>query len=399
MKILILSPKVPYPPKDGGAIATLGLARGLAKAGSEITILCLNTKKHYSDVDVIPEKFSGVMKIIPVYHDTEIRFTKAMYNLVFSAQPYNGTRFISAEFESKLISLLQENDFDIVQIEGPYMGYYIPVIKKYSKAKISLRAHNVEHEIWMRKSSNESNIVTAKYLSVLAKRIKHHEEKILNSVDLLVAISEKDQNLLMKINPGLRSVVIPAGLDLDNYPDLHEPEYPSLFFIGSLDWMPNQEGLIWFLENVWPQVQKNTRVTFHVAGRNAPGWLEKKILAKDVVFHGEIEDAHDFMNRYAIMISPIFSGSGIRIKILEAMMMGKVVISTRMGSEGISYTHGENILLADNPSTFAQFISDYSSSRKKYDRIAKSSRNFVIQNFNNVEFSKALNDFYTNNLR
>jgi polysaccharide biosynthesis protein PslH len=230
MKILILCPKVPYPPKDGGSIATLGLARGLAEAGADITILCLNTRKHYSDANAIPEKLTSLMKIIEVYHDTEIHFTKALYNLFFSAEPYNGTRFISADFESKLISLLKENKYDIVQLEGPYMGYYIPVVKKYSIARISLRAHNVEYEIWTRKSSNETNIVTGKYLSMLSKRIKQHESRILKSIDLLVAISEKDEKLLLKLNPGIRSVVIPAGVDSDNYPEPHDPEYPSLFF-------------------------------------------------------------------------------------------------------------------------------------------------------------------------
>ena len=399
MKILILSPKVPYPPKDGGAIATLGLARGLAQLGAEITILCLNTSKHFSDTSVIPEKISSLMNIIEVFHDTEIRFTKALYNLIFSQEPYNGTRFISSRFESKLTEILKENKYDIVQIEGPYMGYYIPIIRKYSKARIAIRAHNVEHQIWARKSANEPNIVTSQYLAMLSKRIKKHESKILNSADLLVAISEKDQKLLLKLNPGIRSIVIPAGVDSDNYPESQDPEYPSLFFIGSLDWMPNQEGLIWFLENVWPEVQKSSLVKFHIAGRNAPGWMEKKIRTKDVIFHGEIEDAHEFMNKYAIMISPIFSGSGIRIKILEAMMMGKVVISTRMGSEGISYTHGENILLADDPSTFAKFIIDYSTNRKKYDRIAKSSRNFILENFNNKNFCISLKEFYRNNMR
>ena len=399
MKILILSPKVPYPPKDGGAIATLGLARGLAQLGAEITILCLNTSKHFSNTSAIPEKISSLMNIIEVFHDTEIRFTKALYNLIFSQEPYNGTRFISSRFESKLTTLLKENKYDIVQIEGPYMGYYIPVIRKHSKARIAIRAHNVEHQIWARKSANEPNIVTSQYLSMLSKRIKKHESKILNSADLLVAISEKDQKLLLKLNPGIRSIVIPAGVDSDNYPESQDPEYPSLFFIGSLDWMPNQEGLIWFLENVWPEVQKSSQVKFHIAGRNAPGWMEKKIRTKDVIFHGEIEDAHDFMNKYAIMISPIFSGSGIRIKILEAMMMGKVVISTRMGSEGISYTHGENILLADDPSTFAKFIIDYGTNRKKYDRIAKSSRNFVQENFNNKNFCILLKEFYRNNMK
>jgi polysaccharide biosynthesis protein PslH len=399
MKILILSPKVPYPPKDGGAIATLGLARGLANSGAEITMLCLNTRKHYSNSADLPDKLTSIIKIIPVYHDTEIHFTNAIYNLLFSNEPYNGTRFISPGFRSNLISLLKETEYDLIQLEGPYMGYYIPFIKNYSKAKISLRAHNVEHEIWARKAANESNIVTSKYLSMLSRRIKQHENKILNSVDLLVPISERDQNLLLKLNPSLRSVVIPAGVDADNYPESKDPEYPSLFFIGSLDWMPNQEGLIWFLDNVWPEVQKVNKIKFHVAGRNAPGWLERKIISKEVVFHHEVEDAYEFMNKFAIMVSPIFSGSGIRIKILEAMMMGKVVISTRIGSEGISYTHGENILLADDPSTFTRFILDYSTNRRKYDRIAKNSRIYIQENFNNTRFSENLMEFYRNNLR
>ena len=399
MKILILSSKVPFPPKDGGAIATLGLANGLSGNGNDITMLCLNTSKHFLPNEELPEHLTSKMRIITVYHNTEIQVTKALFNLLFSGEPYNGIRFISPLFVSGLIRLLSNEKFDVVQIEGPYMGYYIPTIRKYSNARIALRAHNVEYEIWSRKSQNESNPFRARYLKILSNRIKNHEARILKTIDLLVPISERDQKLLLKLNPSLRSVVIPAGVDEENYPLPEDPEYPSLFFIGSLDWMPNQEGLEWFIDNVWPEVQKDTRIRFHVGGRNAPPWLEKKLIANNIDFHGEVDNAYEFMNHYAIMVSPVFSGSGIRIKILEAMMMGKAVISTRIGSEGISYTHGENIMLADDPSTFARFIIDYSSNRKKYDKIAASGRIFVMESFNNLAFCKTLEDFYRNNLK
>ncbi len=399
MKILILSSKVPFPPKDGGSIATLGLANGLAGNGNDITMLCLNTSKHFVPNEDLPDHLTSKMRIITVFHNTEIRLVKALSNLVFSGEPYNGIRFISSLFEAGLVRLLSGEKFDIVQIEGPYMGYYIPVIRKYSAARIALRAHNVEHEIWSRKSHNETNPFRSRYLKILSERIKKHEARILNLVDLLVPISERDQKLLLKLNPSLRSVVIPAGVDAENYPPPKDPEYPSLFFIGSLDWMPNQEGLIWFIDNVWPEVQKNNTIRFHVGGRNAPAWLEKKLISNDIDFHGEVDNAYEFMNRFAIMVSPVFSGSGIRIKILEAMMMGKAVISTRIGSEGISYTHGENIMLADDPSAFSQFILDYSSNRKKYDKIAANGRKYVIKNFNNLAFCKTLDEFYRNNLK
>jgi polysaccharide biosynthesis protein PslH len=399
MKILILSSKVPFPPKDGGSIATMGLANGLVSYGNDVTLLCINTGKHFVSNEKIPEYLTSRMKIITVFHNTEIQFFKALCNLVFSKKPYNGIRFISKLFEANLIHLLSVEKFDIVQLEGPYMGYYIPVIKKYSNALIALRAHNVEHEIWERKSLNEKNPIRRIYLKILSKRIKNHELEILNRVDLLIPISGRDQKILLKLKPGLLSLVIPAGIDAENYPLPKEPEFPSLFFIGSLDWMPNQEGLLWFVDYVWPDIQKDRNICFHVGGRGAPAWLEKRLQSVNIEFHGEVDNAYEFMNRYAIMVSPVFSGSGIRIKILEAMMMGKAVISTTIGSEGISYTHGENIILADDPSSFARFIRKYSSDREKYNAIAASGRLFVMESFNNLAFCKNLDEFYRNNLR
>jgi glycosyltransferase involved in cell wall biosynthesis len=399
MKILILSSKVPYPPKDGGAIATLGLATGLASNAAEITMLCLNTRKHFVKNEDIPTRVTSIVKVVSVYHNTDIRIFKALKNFLFSSEPYNGIRFISAEYEKELVNLLRREEFDIVQLEGPYMGYYIPAVRLHSKALISLRAHNVEHEIWERKSDNESNPFRRYYLKMLAKRIKNHEIKILNDIDLLIPISERDQNSLLTYRPEMPSFVTPAGVDVENYPLPEEPEYPSLFFIGSLDWMPNQEGLVWFIDKVWPEVQRDSKIHFHVGGRGAPDWLEKKLISINIDFHGEVENAYEFMNRYAIMVSPVFSGSGIRIKILEAMMMGKAVISTYIGSEGISYTHGENIMLADDPFTFAKYIKAYSSDRHEYNKIAANGRTFVMESFNNLAFCKNLKEFYRKNLR
>jgi glycosyltransferase involved in cell wall biosynthesis len=399
MKILILSSRVPFPPKDGGSIATLGLANGLVSQGNDITLLCLNTSKHFVGNEKIPEHITSKMKVITVFHNTEINLFRAFYNLVFSKKPYNGIRFISKSFVTNLTQLLTTERFDIVQLEGPYMGYYIPLIKKHSNVPIALRAHNVEHEIWERKSFNDKNPFRRLYIKILSKRIKNHELKVLNNIDLLVCISVRDQIMLLKLKPSISSIVIPAGVDAENYPLPEKPEFPSLFFIGSLDWMPNQEGLIWFIDYVWPEIQKFNNIQFHVGGRGAPAWLEKKLITNKIVFHGEVDNAYEFMNCYAIMVSPVFSGSGIRIKILEAMMMGKAVISTTIGSEGISYTHGENIILADDPSSFARYILEYSSDREKFDNIAASGRTFVLESFNNLAICKNLDEFYRNNLR
>ncbi|MFW5820583.1 MAG: glycosyltransferase [Bacteroidota bacterium] len=401
MKILILSPKVPFPPKDGGAIATLSLAEGLADSGNEVHMLCLNTSKHPFDVNMIDGALSKKISFHSVNLDTRVRPAKAFLNLFFSKEPYNAIRFYSRKFERKLVELLLNIKPQIVQLEGPYLGYYIPAIKKHSRTTISLRAHNVENEIWRRKAKNDPNPLRMRYFDLLSARIKTLEKKVLTEVDLMIAISERDRKQLRKLHE-VKSITLPTGLNAYRYPNPEEPEFPTLFFIGALDWMPNQEGITWFIENVFLRLRKQQpNIKFHIAGRNAPEWLRQKLSGLNgsgIVFHGEVENAYEFMNRYAIFISPLFTASGIRIKILEGMMMQRVIVATSIAAEGIPVSDRKNIFIADNPGEMADIIIDIAGNKEKYDRIAKNSRGFVMENFNNLASCKRLSEFYRSNL-
>ena len=401
MKILILSPKVPFPPKDGGAIAILSLAEGLADSGNEVHMLCLNTSKHPFDVNRIHGAMRKKISFHSVNLDTRVRPTKAFLNLFFSKEPYNAIRFYSRKFERKLVELLLNIKPQIVQLEGPYLGYYIPAVKKHVDTTISLRAHNVENEIWQRKAMNNSNPFGKFYFGLLSSRIKMLEKRILTEVDLMIAISERDRNQLRQLYE-IKSITIPTGLNAYRYPTPMEPEFPTLFYIGALDWMPNQEGITWFIENVFMQLRKQQpNIKLHIAGRNAPEWLRQKLTGltgSGIVFHGEVENAYEFMNQYAIFISPLFTGSGIRIKILEGMMMQRVIVATSIAAEGIPVSDRKNIFIADNPGEMAEIISEIAGNKEKYDRIAKNSRAFVMENFNNLATCKRLSEFYRSNL-
>lgn len=402
MKVLILTSKVPYPPRDGGAIATLGLAQGLAYAGADISMLCLNTTRHPFQVENIPGEIKQNIRFYQVDIDTRIKPIPAVLNFLFSRKPYNAVRFESGAYSEKLQSLITSEKFDVVQLEGPYMGYYIPVIRKYSKALISLRAHNVEHDIWAGKSSGARNIFLKFYLRILTERIKRLEKKVLERIDILAAITRNDLASLLRFKR-VSSIVVPAGIDPSGYPDPEKPEYPSVFFIGALDWLPNQEGLMWFIDKVLPLIKKsNPEIRLNVAGRNAPPGLKKKLFSRrseGVVFHGEVDDAYAFMNRYAVFVSPLSTGSGIRIKILEGMMMKRVVVATSIAAEGIPVSDNENIILANEPEEMARKIIWLCSSREDYDRIAERSRVFVLQNFNNLAGSKKLFELYRSTIQ
>ncbi|MCK4663493.1 MAG: glycosyltransferase family 4 protein [Bacteroidales bacterium] len=396
MKILQLCNKMPYPAKDGGAIASLSLSQGFADAGHCVTILAMNTSKHYFDVNKIPKELTDKIKFISVDIDTKIKPLHLILNLLFSKLPYNAKRFYSKQYLIKLTKLLKEENFDIVQLEGLYLSFYIPIIRKYSNATISFRAHNIEHEIWERTVQQQKNIVKKYYFKILAKRIKTFEFSQLNKYDLLIPITKRDENIFNKLGNIKPSLTCPTGI---NYKKMsfenHNIEFPSLFHIGSLDWIPNTEGLLWFINNVWFKIKnKYPEINFYIAGRNAPDWFINKIKDSKIEFLGEIEDAYKFMNTKAIMIVPLLSGSGMRIKIIEGMALGKTIVTTSIGIEGIDANHKKNILIANSTKEFIDTIEELINNKDFFIEIGINAKEFIKKHFDNFAISKSLLEFY-----
>ena len=150
MRILQIANKFPYPAKDGGSIATLSLGRSFAALGHKVTILAVNTSKHFTDPATVPAELAETIRFISVPVNTEIKISKLVRNFFFSSWPYNAERFISKDFDNTLRKLLIEEQFDIIQLEGLYLAPYLETIRAHSVAKVVMRAHNIEHEIWER---------------------------------------------------------------------------------------------------------------------------------------------------------------------------------------------------------------------------------------------------------
>jgi len=168
-----------------------------------------------------------------------------------------------------------------------------------------------------------------------------------------------------------------------------------LFHIGSLDWAPNQEGLIWFIERCWPKIHEQfPDLKFYIAGRNAPDWLVRRFHAPNIVFEGEVADAYQFMNSKSIMVVPLFSGSGMRIKIIEGMALGKPIVSTPIGTEGISTQSGKNILIADNEKEFVADVERLITDNELFQNISRSAIEYIQEKFDNLALAGALTDFY-----
>lgn len=394
MRILILANKIPYPPKDGGSIATLTLARHFAQLGHQVDVLAMNTSKHYFRLDLLPLELSRLIHFIGVDTAAPITIRGALKNLLFSNKAYIAERFYTDKFRVSLEELLDKNTYDIIQLEGSYMGMYMPSIRSHSSAKVSMRAHNLEYEIWERTALN-APFYKRFYFSNLAERIKSLEVKQLNHFDAMIPITQRDADSLKRLGCKKPMHVTPTGIDtvIPSSTNI-SVEFPSVFHIGALDWPPNQEGLLWFFEKVWPIVLiSQPQLKFYLAGRNASEKI-KNIKAKNLVFVGEVESAIDFMNSKAIGIVPLLSGSGMRIKIVEGMALAKPMVTTSIGAEGNPAKDGKELMIADEPIIFAEKIVQLIENRELFDEMGKNARSFVQKVFDNKKIAQSLIEFY-----
>ena len=391
MRILQLCKKFPYPLKDGESIAVSSLSKALHVAGAEITLLAMNTSKHFFDLTETPVDLSHYHAIHTVGVDNRIKPLDAFLNL-FTASSYHVSRFISADFKKKLILVLQQQNFDIIQLESLYLSPYIPVIRAYSKAKIVMRAHNVEHEIWERVVQHTRFIPKRMYLQLLVDRLKRYEINQLKQYDLLAAISARDLSRFMAMGYANPAIVTPIGISMNAYkPDFKSYHRElSVGFIGSLDWIPNVEGVQWFLMDVWGEISNQfSKLTLQIAGRNPPRWISD-MKVNNIQVLGEVPDAAQFMNQHAILVVPLLSGSGMRAKILEAMALGKIVITTSIGLEGIPARDKKEVLIANTTEEFLEALHFCHQQNGQLEQMGKKAIEFVRDHFEYQEIGRQL---------
>jgi len=396
MRILQVCKKFPYPLKDGESIAINNLSKSLNDLGADMTLLAMNTTKHYFDLKGQNNPFDHYQEIITVDIDNTIKLKDAFLNL-FSRQSFHISRFVSRDFEKALIRLLKRSSFDVIQLETLYLAPYIPLIRKYSDARISMRAHNVESEIWTRITNNTSSFPKKIYLKYLSDKLHRFECRMLHHYDILMPITSRDLGIFRQMGFKGNAVVVPIGLDSTEYKADYDSfrKKLSISFIGSLDWMPNIEGLRWFLKNVWGKIQKELPgIQLHIAGRNTPDWL-KNIKKKNIVVHGEVEDAAAFINEHSIMVVPLLSGSGMRAKILEGMALGKVVLTTRIGLEGIDATDKQEILIGDDVRDMVKAVKWCSKQNGRLEMVGRRACDFVQSNYDSMEIARKVYKAYS----
>lgn len=393
MNILMLCNKSPYPAGEGGPMAMNSIVKGLIGAGHNVKILAVNSEKYHIKEEDIPKSYKKETNIELVDVDLSIKPIAAFKNL-FTDRSYHVERFISDNFKNKLIEILKKNKYDIVQLEMIYMAPYIETIREHSDATIVLRAHNVEHLIWERIAKKTKFPLKRWYINHLVRTLRKYEMNVINKVDGIAAITYRDA-AFFRGETAVPVIDIPFGVNPDEFEPAYEvKDNPTLYHIGSMNWMPNEEGIRWFLSNVWDKVAKrNPDLQLNLAGRNMPKWL-LKLKKRNVNIVGEVPDAKEFVKNNDIAVVPLLSGSGIRIKIIESMAMGKTVVTTMVGAEGIQYSEYENIIIADSPSKMVEVICKIVKEPQEAQRIGCNARRLVEDIYDNKKIIERLLLFY-----
>ncbi|MCY4147382.1 MAG: glycosyltransferase [Chloroflexi bacterium] len=383
MKILLLTPDLPYPPESGVALRSFGILRGLREAGHEITLLSFASGEPPGQSNPLAELCQQVQVVPLPSHSRRKRLLK----MLTSPQADMQHRLASATFEAALKALLKSENFDLIQFFGIEFGLWLRLIQAHGKgAKLIYDAQNAEadlqHAIALIDRRQPRRWLAALYSSLQARRLWRFESEICRAVDLVVAVSGEDKQKLLQ-HAGAPIHVVPNGIHVDAY----RPPVPSrrerftLVFSGKMDYRPNADAIEWFCAEILPRVRKKLPQTrLRIVGRN-PQARTLALTDKQTQVTGWVESVKPYLHAAALYIVPLRMGSGTRLKILQALASGCTVVSTSIGAAGLHADALATLRVADTAEDFADAVVTLLQDDAARGEISRSARDSVQKHY------------------
>ncbi|MDP9203233.1 MAG: glycosyltransferase family 4 protein [Gemmatimonadota bacterium] len=356
-RLLFLCQTLPYPPNGGVLIRTYNILRLLAR-DFEITALCFYRAGSHGtsgDVRAAVDALRRLARVeafpIPQEHNRP-RFVADHVRSILARRPYTIYAYESAEFRGRLREHLRTEGFDMVHLDSLDLAAYFPLLRHLPVVCVH---HNVESDLLRRRAQTIGGLSGA-YVAFQSSLVEKEERDLCPAIDLNVAVSHPDKATLLSIAPGARFAVVPNGVDTESFRPGDQQE-EGIVFVGSHSWHPNRDAMEYFCSCVLPLLRTGgvkDRVTW--VGRASPHVILEYAERYDVKLTGFVDDIRPIVQRAACYIAPLRSGGGTRLKILDAWAMGKAVVSTVVGCEGLEARDGENILVRNSPEDFAAAV-------------------------------------------
>lgn len=388
MNILFLTPQLPFPPRQGTAIRNWGLIQHLA-ARHTITLLSFAETDQSANT---PELRAACRRIVVVPAPRRSRADRL--RTLLSPHPDLARRLWSPDFARAFTDLRRESAFDIVHVEGLEMATYLPWMRGAKRASPApdlhriYDAHNAETVLQRRAFATDlrqpARWAGALYSWMQIPRIGEFEAQACRAADRVTCVSDADALALRQLVPALQPIVIPNGINVEDY-TLRDTPYDTgrtatatLVFTGKMDFRPNIDAALWFAGEIWPRIRAvRPEVQWVIVGQKPVERLLRLNGQNGLVITGAVEDVRPFIAGAAVYVAPLRMGGGTRFKLLEAMALARPIVSTTLGAEGFAVASGRELLLADSPADFAAAVISLLADPARAATLGQAGRAFV----------------------
>lgn len=382
MKILILGDRLLVPADTGGKIRSFNLFKRIAKR-HEVVYLSLvypNDKKEYID-----EMESTGIRVVGIHwkesEKYSIKFYLELLRATFSRYPYIMKKYFSDNMVQSLKEEVSKGDYDLILCDflQPALN-----LRGISEIPTLLFQHNVEAVIRKRHYKEERNLIKKLCFYIEWKKLFQWEKIICSKLDYVITVSQKDTETIQKDYSVFSVKEIPTGVDTEYFtPADNVSIRNNLIFTGSMDWLPNEDAMLYFCQEIFPLIRQGIPdIKLTIVGRNPTKSIQR--LGQDdpsVIVTGRVEDIRPFMRESGVYIVPLRIGGGTRIKIYEAMAMGIPIVSTDIGAEGLPVAHNKNILLSNDPEEFSVSVIRLLKEPELYKKIWEEGRELVVEKY------------------
>ncbi|MGB2716068.1 MAG: glycosyltransferase [Vicinamibacterales bacterium] len=397
MKILWLNANLLLPLDKGGKLRTWHIMRGLAKQHDITYLSFADPSQTTADHDGM-RKVSRRLETVPrtdAAKGTARFYVDAARHLTEPA-PYAVAKYRSDAFRQRLAALLGSESFDLVVCD-----FLVPSINMPERLPCPaiLFTHNVEAEIWRRHTENARNVLSRWLLKQQWHRMRRFERNALHRFDLVLAVSDADRETFNRLYPTAvrRPIhVVQTGVDTGYFSPAPSPSAGQhLVFTGSMDWLPNEDGMLFFVNDILPHIRTAVPdVTLSIIGRAPTPAVQRLADRNGITVTGRVDDVRPHVAAGTVYVVPLRIGGGTRLKIFEAMAMGKAVVSTTIGAEGLPVTPGRNIVIADDPQAFAGTVVRLLRDSGMRRQIESEARRLVVERYDwsavAADFERAL---------
>ncbi len=355
-KLLFLGQTLPYPPDSGTAIRSYNVLRLLGR-DYDVTALCFYRRATTPDLAGSLAALRGIaadVELFPIEQEySRARMIADHARSVLTRRAYTAFAYRSSAFRRAVLARLAREQFAIAHLDSLDLGDYVPLL---SGMPIVAGHHNVESALLRRRAENDASLVRRRYLELQAQFTEREERRWCPRAAVNLAVSDADRAEFQRLVPNARFEVIPNGVDVDAFVPSAGGANDGIVFVGGMSWFPNADALQFFDEEILPLVRaRDERVKVTWVGRAKPDVIAS-YAKRGVELTGHVDDIRPYVGSAACYVVPLRIGGGTRLKILDAWAMGKAVVSTSVGCEGLDAVDGQNILIRDDPSAFAAAV-------------------------------------------